>query len=149
MAYADNTTGGRIVEGMSVSEVKITLADGTTVDPVLPGDLLGISSATWVRALATAGSVVPPFLVAGQKGISGDVIQAYPEAIVRGVSGAAVGTYVYTAEGAAYGQTTQTAPSSGSDLNAPVGFAIAADTIYLCPGTNAGMVYSDTDHLHA
>jgi hypothetical protein len=141
MAYADNTTGGRrIVQGYL--PVEITLGEACEV-----GDLLGYSSG-WKRALATAGSVIHPRLVAGQRGKSGDVITAYAGAIVKGVSGATGGNYVYTAEAALYGETTETAPSTTNDLNAPMGFSIDDDTILLLPAAR-GIVYHDADHLAA
>ena len=137
MAYADNSTGGRIIKEGHVP-VKITLAEGCKV-----GDLLGYSSG-WKRALATTPNQIDARLVAGETGNSGDVITAYGDAVISGVSGATAGSSVYLAEGTSYGQTTQTAPDTAGDINAPIGIALSATEIFLYPG--AFPVYHDADH---
>ena len=140
MAYADSTGGGRIIK-QGLFPCEITLGEGCEV-----GDLLGYSSG-WKRALATTGTAIHAHLVAGQKGKTGDIIVAYPAAVVSGVTGATPGTYVYLAESTLYGETTQTAPSTTGDINAPIGQALSATEIFLYPGFMP--VYSDADHLSA
>jgi len=137
MAYSDNTTGGRIIKEAHVP-FKITLAEGCKV-----GDLLGYSSG-WKRALATTPNQIDARLVAGETGESADVITAYGDAVIKGVSGATPGGSVYLAEGTNYGQTTQTAPDTTGDINAPIGIALSSDEIYLYPG--GFPVYHDADH---
>ena len=141
MALTDNTDGGRtILEG--ICPVRIALSDTVEV-----GDLIGISSSTWVRALATTGGVVHARMVAGQSGVSGDVIVAYPFAVVGGVSGATVGGSIYNAEAAPKGEYTQTAPSTTGDVNVPIGIALTATEMFIHPGST--VIYHDTDHLAA
>lgn len=126
MPVTDAQLGGRIVEGHG--PVKITLA-GTAVR----GDLLGYSSG-WKRALATTGSVVQAELVAGEDGVSGDIITAFAVAVVDGrYSGGTPGAAVYGAEGSNNGEITETAPSTGGDANKRVGILIDATTALLMP----------------
>jgi len=141
MALTDNTTGGRIIM-QGICPVRIALSDTVEV-----GDLLGISSSTWVRALATTGGVVHARMVAGQSGVSGDVIVVYPFAVVGGVTGATLGGAVYNAEAALKGEYTQTAPSTTGDVNAPIGIALTETEMFIHPGTT--VVYHDSDHLAA
>ena len=133
----DNTTGGRIVDGL-VLGVRITLADTVEV-----GDMLGYSSG-WVRALATSPNDVDARLVAGQSGVSGDVIVAYAIAKIGGLTGMTMGGSVYVAEAALKGETTQTAPSATGDINAPIGIALSATEFLAYPGVMP--VYHDADH---
>lgn len=84
MAFVDDTDGGRVVkEGMG--PMKITLAD-----TVRPGDMIGYKSG-WVRCDtdATSGDTATyyPEFIAGQAGVSTDVITAYREALVDFGSG--------------------------------------------------------------
>jgi len=138
MSYADNSTGGRIIKEGHIP-VKITFAEACMV-----GDLLGYSSG-WKRALATTGVAIHARLVAGQSGATGDVITAYGDVVISNVSGAPPGGSMYLAEGTDYGQTTDTAPSTTGDINAPIGIALSATEIFLYPG--AFPVYHDADHL--
>lgn len=138
MTYTDDSTGGRVIKS-GICPIIVTLAEGCKV-----GDLLGYNSG-WYRALATTGTAIHAVLVAGQNGNTADKIVAYPAAVVGGISGATAGTHVYLAEGTSYGQTTQTAPSTTGDINAPIGMAVSATEIFLYPGYMP--VYSDTDHL--
>jgi len=137
MAYADNTTGGRVIVA-GVLPVKITLAEACEV-----GDLLGYSTG-WKRALATTPTCIEARLVAGSRGQTGDVINAYGLAAIEGVSGATVGSAVYAAEAALYGETTQTQPNTSGDVDNPIGFAYSATGIWLFPGVTPA--YSDADH---
>lgn len=130
MAFADAQIGGRIVQG--VCPVKITLA-GT----VVAGDVIGYSSG-WKRALATVGGVIQGRLVAGEDGVSGEVITAYASAVVDGrYSGATAGNPIYVAEGTDNGKVTETAPSTQNDAITIVGRALDATTLLLFPDTRA------------
>ncbi len=137
MALTDNTTGGRIIL-QGIAPVQITLADTVEV-----GDMLGYSSG-WVRALATTGSVVDARLVAGQAGVSGDIIIAYPFAVIGGLTGMTAGNSVYVAEAALKGEVTATAPSTTGDVNAPIGISLSATEWFAYPGSFP--VYHDADH---
>jgi len=141
MALTDNTTGGRIIL-QGIAPVRIALSDTVEV-----GDLLGISSSTWVRALATTPSQVHARLVAGQSGVSGDTIIAYPFAVVGGVTLGVIGAAVYSAEAALKGEYTATAPSTTGDVNVPIGISLSATEILVFPGST--VIYHDTDHLAA
>lgn len=140
MAYADNTTGGRVIV-QGILPVQITLAEACEV-----GDLLGYSSG-WKRGLATTPTCIESRLVAGSRGKSGEVITAYGLAAVEGVSGATVGNEVYLAESTNYGETTQTQPSTSGDVDNPIGFAYSATGIWLFPGVTPA--YADADHRAA
>ncbi len=140
MALTDNTTGGRTIKE-GILPVKVTLSDTCEV-----GDLLGASGATWVRALATTPNQIHARLVAGERGISGDIITAYAAAIVYHADfGATVAGLVYPAESTLKGETSQTAASTTGDINAPYGIAISATDLLLIPGFMP--VYHDTDHV--
>lgn len=140
MTYADNSTGGRIIQQANMP-VKIVLAEGCQV-----GDLLGYSSG-WKRALATTGTAIHARLVAGESGVTADEITAYGDAVIEGVSGATAGNQIYSAEGTSYGQTTETAPDTTGDINVPIGISLTSTEIHVFPG--AITVYHDTDHLAA
>jgi hypothetical protein len=140
MAYTDNTTGGRVIM-QGILPCTITLGESCEV-----GDLLGVSTG-WKRALATAGSTIDPVLVAGDKGATGDIITAYPAAVIGGISGATAGGTVYLAEAALYGETTQTAPSDTGDIDTKIGMALSDTQIFVFPGFMP--VYEDADHRHA
>jgi len=133
----DNTTGGRVIL-QGIAPVRITLADTVEV-----GDLLGYSSG-WIRALATTGSTVDARLVAGQAGVSSDIIIAYPIAVIGGLTAMTAGGSVYVAEAALKGESTQTAPTDSGDINAPIGIALSATEWLAYPGTFP--VYHDADH---
>jgi len=140
MAYADNTTGGRVIV-QGIMPVKVTLAEACEV-----GDLLGYSTG-WKRALATTPTCIEARLVAGSRGSANDVITAYGMAAVEGVTGATPGSEVYLAEAALYGETTQTQPSTSGDVDNPIGFAYSDTGIWLFPGVTPA--YSDADHRAA
>ena len=115
-----------ILEG--VCPCKVTLAEACTV-----GALLGYSSG-WKLALATVGSVIEPILVAGAPGAIGDVITAYPMALIEDLDAPFVaGTTYYcgeTGNGGA-GEVTATAPSTQNDLVARVGKALSTTQLML------------------
>lgn len=142
MALTDNTAGGRTVDSLGMGGCQITLSDTVEV-----GDMLGISSSTWVRALATTPNQVDARLVAGQSGVSGDVIQAYPMAKIGGLTGMTIGASVYVAESTLKGEVTETAPTTTGDVNAPVGISLSATEWLAYPGFMP--VYHDTDHRAA
>lgn len=122
MPYADS--GVRVVSEGMLPQV-ITLAAACE-----PGDLLGYSSG-WKLALATVGTAIPARLVAGSKGAIGDEITGYAIAKINGLTGAAVGTAVWLAEGTASGDTTQTEPTTTGDLGQKVGYAPSATEVFI------------------
>jgi len=128
MALTDAQSGGTVYA--LAAAYPVTLA-GT----VSKGDILGYS-AGWKRALATTGAVIAPRVVALADGVSGGVIKVCPVVLIGGrFSACTVGALVYTAEGAAAGQYTETKPVTSGDINAPVGHAVAADMILVsCAG---------------
>ena len=79
MAVTDNTTGGRtVVQGALPVQIALSAA-------VKTGDLIGLSSSnTWVEADAADGELAR--LVAANGGANGDVITAYPLAVVQTAS---------------------------------------------------------------
>ncbi len=125
MAYADNTTGSRTIlsTGCGDNPRTVTLGEACRV-----GDVLGYSSG-WKRALATAGSVIQGRLVALSGGKPNEVIPVSPNPVVGGVTGATAGNYIYVAEGALYGQTTETAPDTSTDATTKIGIALSATEI--------------------
>jgi len=113
-------------------QTKLTLA-GT----VIAGDLIGYNSG-WVRALATAGTAIQARFVALQGGVSGDVIEVAPAAVVGGFTGGTVGGAVYLEEGAGVGGGyTETAPSTTNDVNSIIGYILSATEIYVNPTMRA------------
>jgi hypothetical protein len=126
MAFADAQAGGVIKEFSG--KVEITLA-GT----VSTGDLLGYSSG-WKRALGTAGGVIQARLVAGEDGVSGDVITAYALAVIDGrYSGGTPGAVLYVAEGTDNGKATETLPTTQNDATTVVGFMVTTSIAVLRP----------------
>jgi len=138
MALTDNTTGGRIIDSLGMGCVRITLAETVEV-----GDMLGYSSGL-KRALATTPNQIDARLVAGQSGVSGAIIDAYPMAKIGGLTGMTAGNSVYVAEGTLYGEVTETAPSTTGDVNAPIGISLSATEWLAYPGFMP--VYHDSDH---
>ena len=136
MAFADGQTPALIKEGLA--PYKITLA-GT----VTKGDAIGYSSG-WKRALATAGSAVQLRGVAGESGVSGDVITGFfgPSIVADRFSGATVGGAVYVAEGTDNGKFTQTAPSTQNDATTQVGVALSATELLITPNAEADSVHA-------
>jgi len=138
MAFADAQLPAVIQEASC--PVKITLA-GT----VVRGDAIGYSTG-WKPALATAGSVIQLRGVAGESGVSGDIITGFFGPCVLGgddrFSDATPGGAVYVAEGSDSGQYTQTAPTTQSDADTQVGVAISATELLITPNVEA-------DHVHA
>ncbi len=100
------------------------------------GDLLGFSSG-WMRALATVGTVIAGELVALEDGIGGDVIEAAQLVVMGGFTGATPGAPVYSAEGTAEGEYTETAPSTQFDIKTIIGRCLSATQILVMPGVRA------------
>ena len=116
MALTDVTDGSRIIkEGRN--PVKLTLSAGVKV-----GDLIGDSSGTWVEADADA-PVMPQF-IAGEDGASGDIITAYKQALIGGVT-CALGDLIYSSTTA--GQYTSTA----TGVSLPIGIAVSTTEIFI------------------
>jgi hypothetical protein len=136
MALTDAQSGGTILD--STIPVQITLAES-----VVKGDILGYSTG-WKRALATVTGVIQGKCVAAMDGKSGEKIIAYfGKTRVGGrFSGGTIGGAVYVAEGTAYGQYTETAPTTQNDATKIVGVIIAATEIVVDPN-------ADPDSVHA
>ncbi len=74
MAFAETAGGNRrVLEG--ANPVWVTLAGD-----VLAGDCIGYSSGWKLSASATT---IQPLLVAGRKAVSGEIIEAYPLAVIE------------------------------------------------------------------
>jgi hypothetical protein len=124
MALIDSQISRVIVDsGRGPNPGKVTLAEAC-----LSGDVLGYAGG-WKRALATVSSVIQGRLVALKGGVSGEEIPVSANPVVSGYSGATVGAAIYAAEGTAYGQITETAPSTSNDANTILGYALNATTV--------------------
>ncbi len=126
MAYTDNTEGGRIIldTGRGTQPQMVALAEGCEV-----GDVLGISSSTWVRALGASGAVIQGRVVALKAGVTGESVPVSTNCVVGGLSGAEIGAPVYVAASTLYGETTQTISTTTGDATTEIGMALAADTV--------------------
>jgi len=127
MAFADSGTGRIIEQGEGM--VKITLGEDCKA-----GDILGYDSG-WKRVLATVGTAIQGRLVAGEDGASGDVITSYRRAVVGDYSGGTAGNAVYAAEGTAYGEITETKPTTSGDCDTVIGYMASATVAALEPGS--------------
>lgn len=85
-----------IVQG--ILPVKVTLAAAVTAGHMLQYD------SGWKHAVGNTAN--KPGLVAGESGVTGDVITAYPMAVIRGFTGATPGATVCVADGGSYRDTT-------------------------------------------
>lgn len=112
MAFADGAP--RVIE-QGILPCKVTLAGTVKV-----GDLITYNSG-WKQAAANTATAV---LVAGEAGVSGDIIVAYPAAIISGVTGATAGNEIISQNSGAYAENT-----SGQN----VGYSLSATTIYVGP----------------
>ena len=124
MAFADPATGRKIVDsGRGTRPGTVTLAEACVV-----GDVLGYSTG-WKRALATAGSVISPQLIALKAGVSGDIIPVAAVCVVTGYTGGTPGGLIYCAEGADSGKVTDTIPTTQYDVLTVIGILLDATTI--------------------
>jgi hypothetical protein len=136
MAFADPQVSRIVIDsGRGTNPGKVVLAEACVA-----GDVLGYSSG-WKRALATVGSVIQARLVALKGGAAGEEIPVSPHPVVSGYSGATAGNPIYTAEGTANGQVTETEPTTTNDANTVLGYSLNATTIQF----NIGRA----DSLHA
>ncbi len=108
----------------------------TLAETVKQGDALGYSSG-WKRSLATVGTVIPCELIALEAGISGDVIEAAAGAMLGGFTSATPGAALYQAEGSAYGEYTETKPTTGSDIDTVIGRILSASEVLVLPSVRA------------
>ncbi len=129
MVFSDPGKGRIVEQGEGL--VKITLAEACKA-----GDVLGHSSG-WKRALATVGTAIQGRLVAGEDGVSDDVITAYRRAVVSGYSGGTAGNPVYVAEGTDNGEITGTKPTTTNDCDTIIGYMVSATVAALEPGSRA------------
>ena len=86
MAFADSAV--RTILAAS-GPLKVTLA-GT----VSEADPIGYDSG-WQRAIASSSAPIAALLVAGEEGLSGDVITAYQSAVIIGPTGGTAGNQVF------------------------------------------------------
>jgi hypothetical protein len=125
MAFQETASAARIVEGWC--PIKITLA-GT----VAAGDPLMYSTG-WV--LATRIATEPPLLVAGEPGVSGEEITAFPLANVKvtttATNVATKGEVVAVADDGSYYAAASTMPDVG--FVASVGSDSLSAILSLCP----------------
>jgi len=127
MAFAETRgSGRRLLQG--VAPVEVTLAETVYV-----GDPLGITSGTWVLSAHT--SAEEPILIAGVGGASGDIITAYPMAIVEVITTATnkatVGEKVALSDVGAYKAAAATHPDVG--FVASIGSDSLTAILFLCP----------------
>ena len=123
MALSDPAKGRSVIISPGPACPSVTVAEA-----VKEGDILGYSSG-WKRALATVGSVINPQLVALKDTPSGGQCPVANDAVVTGYSGGTPGGLIYLAEGANYGQVTDTAPSTTGDVKTVIGVLLDAATI--------------------
>ena len=128
MALTDN--GRRSVKEIT-TKFPITLADN-----VREGDLIGYNSG-WVRAFAQVSSTVAARFIAMKRGVSGDVIEITPAAIVTDFTLNTIGGAIYLSEDAPNGKYTQTAPTTTNDIDTIIGYAISETEIYVNPTMRA------------
>ncbi len=131
MALTEASPIRRIIKEAD-GRVRITLGE-----TVKQGDAIGYSSG-WKRALATVGTAIQTELVALEAGVSGDVIEAAAFVVMGGFTGGTPGAALYQAEGSAYGEYTETKPTTGSDIDTIIGRILDAATIMVMPSVRAG-----------
>jgi len=134
MAFADTQTGAVLLHGESPASIELA---GT----VAKGDAVGFSGG-WKRALATAAGVIQLRCIAGEDGVSGQKITAYFGVVLIDArfTGATAGGALYVAEGTSNGMFTQTAPTTSTDANTIVGYALSATSAALTPNFNVDSV---------
>lgn len=119
MAFADDTTGGRVIEETFGGPIKITLAGSASV-----GDLLGYSSG-WKQA--DGDNSIYAELVAGEEGVTDDVITAWRGAKISGVTGGTAGNPVYLSD------TAGGYSGSSGTVTQMVGLMSDATTMFVQP----------------
>jgi len=129
MALTEGSPVSRTITAIG-PKFKITLKAGIVA--VKTGDALAYS-AGWTRALATVGTATQTRLIALQPGEGGDVIEVAQIALIAGFTGGTPGNPLYQAEGTAYGQYTETAPSTTGDVNTIIGRIISATEVLATP----------------
>jgi hypothetical protein len=131
MAFSDSQDASltRIKESAPGTILVVTLA-GT----VTKGDAVGYSSG-WVRALATAASVVQIMGVALESGVSGNLIPVcFGDCILSGrLTGMTAAGSLYVAEGTSNGMYTATVPTTSSDANTLIGYSLTATDALIMP----------------
>lgn len=124
MAFSDPGADRGIWKSQGPIE-KVRLSEDCVV-----GDVLGLNaSKLWVRALAAQGLVVQGSMVALEGGKKDGIIDASPNPVVVGYSGATPGSFVYVAEGTDYGKITEVKPTDSGDADTVVGVALAASVV--------------------
>ena len=137
MAFADNTTGGRVIKE-GIMPVRITLTDTCNVGDLIGYD--GVTSDAWERA--SASGKVPAQLVAGEKcETSGDTIVCFQMAYVDFGSGstATAGDMVYVSNTAG-----RYASTPGSWVAHCVGQCVSATVALIHPSALPFMSYAPT-----
>lgn len=106
---------------------KVSLSEACRVGDVLGKDDDGL----WKRALATVDAVIQGQKVALEGGVVGEVIDASPNPVVVGYSGATPGAFVYVAEesGVGDGKITETKPTDSGDADTIVGVVLTASVV--------------------
>lgn len=123
MAFAD-TAIRAVMQGDN--PVKVTLEDACEV-----GDLLAYGPVGMVLADASDGAL-PAALVAGEKGVAGEIITAYHAAVIKGPTGMIPGNSIYLSDTAG-----DYAGSAGSTTQV-VGKANSATELFVCPFPGKG-----------
>ncbi len=132
MALTEATPVSRKVSAAG-PKFKITLKAG---ESCVAGDAIGYSSG-WMRADGTTGAAIQTELIALEAGSGGDEIEVCVMAVIEGFTGGTVGGALYSAEGSLYGQYTETAPSTGGDVNTIIGVILSATKVLAWPGNRA------------
>ncbi len=132
MALTEASPVDRIIETADF-RCTITLKAG---ENCRAGDAIGFGSG-WRRALATVGTVIACQLVALEDGIGGDVIEAAQLVVIGGFTGGTPGASVYSAEGSAAGEYTETEPSTQFDIKTILGYVLSTTQILVMPSTRA------------
>ena len=126
MAFLETRQSRRVLEG--IAPVKVPLAEA-----VKAGDCLGDNSGAWV--LSADAAAEQPVLVAGEDGAIGDIITAYPVALVEAVTTVAnkatQGAKVALKDDGCYQAAGANLPDVG--FVASVGADEKTAVLFLCP----------------
>jgi hypothetical protein len=124
MAFADPLVGRVVINaGKGPYKGMVTLAEACEI-----GDVLGISTATWVKAFGDVSGVFQGRMVALKKGEIGEVIPVSDTPTIGGYTDATPGGYVYVSE-VTPGAITQTLPDTTNDATTKIGMALSATTV--------------------